>query len=110
MYYNATNPPPASMGYGPSSTCTLSTCAVVWSVYGYLPSVAANSVFLVLFTLALIAHLYQGVRYGRPSAFFTTAVACGCVSEILGYSGRLMLWSNPFSFDGFLIQISTRCL
>ncbi len=30
----------------------------------------------------------------------------GCVSEMIGYGGRLLLWENPFGFAGFLVQIS----
>ena len=33
-------------------------------------------------------------------------MGAGCVSEIIGYGGRVMLWENPFGFAGFLIQIS----
>ncbi len=31
----------------------------------------------------------------------------GCICDILGYGGRIMLWQNPFSFTGFMIQITT---
>ena len=30
----------------------------------------------------------------------------GCVAEMLGYGGRIMLYKDPFSFTGFLLQIS----
>ena len=30
----------------------------------------------------------------------------GCVSEMIGYGGRILLWENPFGFAGFLVQIS----
>ncbi|KAJ9640543.1 Envelope glycoprotein gp160 [Coniosporium apollinis] len=30
----------------------------------------------------------------------------GCVAEMIGYGGRIMMWQDPFSFPGFLIQIS----
>lgn len=29
----------------------------------------------------------------------------GCLSEVIGYAGRIMLYNNPFSFVGFMIQI-----
>ena len=34
-------------------------------------------------------------------------MACGCICEMLGYGGRIMLYNNPFTFTGFLLQIST---
>ena len=33
-------------------------------------------------------------------------MGCGCVSEMIGYGGRILLWENPFGFAGFLVQIS----
>ena len=33
-------------------------------------------------------------------------MAMGCVSEMIGYGGRILLWENPFGFTGFLVQIS----
>jgi RTA1 like protein len=29
----------------------------------------------------------------------------GCTCEILRYVGRIMLWQNPFTFNGFTLQI-----
>lgn len=29
----------------------------------------------------------------------------GCLSAIAGYAGRIMLYENPFSFAGFMIQV-----
>lgn len=29
----------------------------------------------------------------------------GCAAEIIGYSGRVMMYYNPFRFDAFMIQI-----
>jgi hypothetical protein len=34
----------------------------------------------------------------------------GCITEIVGYTGRVLLHSNPFKFDYFLIQIGTNLL
>lgn len=30
----------------------------------------------------------------------------GCITETLGYGGRVMLFYKPFSFAGFMMQIS----
>lgn len=29
----------------------------------------------------------------------------GCIFEIIGYIGRIILYNNPFNFGGFMIQI-----
>ncbi|KAH6606814.1 rta1 like family [Trichoderma cornu-damae] len=99
----AGDPPPGTITFGSDATCNLDTCPVEWSIYGYRPSLAANVVFAVLFGLAFLAHLHLGFRW--RSWGFTVPVLLGCVTEIIGYVGRILLWSNPFSFNGFIIQI-----
>ncbi|PNS21524.1 Protein RTM1 [Sphaceloma murrayae] len=91
------------ISYGPRANCTLDLCPIKASVYQYRPSLPANVILLVLFFLLGLAHLYRGIRH--PSHFFTLSMLLGCLSEVLGYTGRLLLWSNPFSFPGFMIQI-----
>ncbi|KAI9814920.1 MAG: hypothetical protein M1826_002125 [Phylliscum demangeonii] len=84
--------------------CQLNTCSVTaGTIYQYRPSLGANATLLILFALSLIVHVGQGWRW-RTWAF-TTAVVLGCITEIIGYAGRLMLWHNPFSQNGFLMQI-----
>ena len=34
------------------------------------------------------------------------AMVAGCVCDIIGYGGRIMLYKNPFLFTGFLVQIT----
>lgn len=91
--------------YGPDANCTLALCPAELSVYQYRPSLAANVSFLVFFGLAMIIHLAMGLKW-RRNFFFVICMFWGCVAEILGYGGRIMLWLNPFSFTGFLLQIS----
>ena len=90
--------------YGPNVNCTLALCPVTLSVYEYRPSIAANAVLLALFGLALVLHTVLGFRW--RTHVFSISMVCGCLSEIIGYAGRIMLWRNPFSFTGSLIQIS----
>lgn len=89
--------------YGPDANCTLALCPAEWSIYHYRPSLAANSLFIALFGLSLATHIFQGVKW--RSWTFLFCMFWGCVSEIIGYGGRIMMWQNPFSFTGFMIQI-----
>jgi len=98
-----TPPPDNLITYGPDATCTLALCPVTSSIYQYLPSLSANSVFIALFALALALHAILSIRTREWT--FLACVTLGCLSEIIGYSGRLMLHADPFSFAGFLIQI-----
>lgn len=89
--------------YGPTENCTLALCPVEASVYEYRPSLPANVIFIALFGINLIIHLYQGFRW--RTWFFTIAIFWGCTSEMIGYGGRVIMYNNPFSFIGFIMQI-----
>ncbi|KAL8338385.1 hypothetical protein RB598_006989 [Gaeumannomyces tritici] len=89
--------------FGPGANCTLELCPVEMSVYGYRPSLAANYAFIASFALAGAAHLALGLR--TRSWWLMGAMCAGCVVCILGYVGRIMLYYNPWSFAGFMVQI-----
>lgn len=86
-------------------TCDTVTpvCLVQDSIYGYFPSLPANAFFLALFIILLVAQIYLGIKYRTWT--FAFALSCGCLVEAVGYVGRLMLHHNPFSNDGFTMQI-----
>jgi hypothetical protein len=103
--------------------CTVDTCPVSRSIYGYAPSKAANIVFAAIFGISFIVYLVQSVR--SRSWSFMVGMCVGTASECLGsssssreikpdgvliiilpgYVGRLMLSKDPFSANGFKIQI-----
>ncbi|KAI1085877.1 RTA1-domain-containing protein [Whalleya microplaca] len=89
--------------FGPRATCTLETCPIEMSVFQYRPSLGANIAFVCLYSILMFIHTGLGVRW--KSWWFMSCVAVGCLTEILGYGGRIMLYYNPFSFPGFMIQI-----
>ncbi|KAK8230495.1 sphingoid long-chain base transporter RSB1 [Phyllosticta capitalensis] len=84
--------------------CTLSTCPLSDSFWAYRPSLPANSFFLALFACSTIVFLCQGI-FSRRFLGFTIAMVSGDLLEVLGYVGRIMSYYNPFSEDGFLMQI-----
>lgn len=96
-------PPNGLILFGPESNCTLDLCPIEWSVYQYRPSLPANAIFIVLYVLAMIAHIYLGIRWRER--FFMIFMLLGCLFEIIGYIGRLVLYKNPFSFAGFMLQV-----
>ncbi|KAK5989936.1 Efflux pump himE [Cladobotryum mycophilum] len=96
--------PPANItAFGKDGVCDLDTCPIEWSIYGYRPSLPANVVFAALFAVIGLVHFYLGFRW--RSWGFTTGMLLGCITEVIGYVGRILLWNNPFSFPGFMIQI-----
>ncbi|KFG81623.1 sphingoid long-chain base transporter RSB1 [Metarhizium anisopliae] len=95
--------PPGVKTIGPDTNCTLDNCPAEWSIYGFRPSLAANATFLGLFILVGLTHGYLGFRW--RSWGFMGGMILGCLSEAIGYAGRIMLYNNPFSFVGFMVQI-----
>ena len=94
----------AYIAYGPNENCTLAVCPVAASVYEYRPSIAANSCFIALFSISMVIHIIQALKW--RTWFYLGAIVSGCITEVVGYGGRLILWKDPFSFPGFLMQIS----
>lgn len=95
--------PPGVKTFGPNANCTLDTCPAEWSIYGFRPSLAANATFLGLFIAVGLVHGYLGYRW--KSWGFMAGMILGCLCEVIGYAGRIMLYNNPFSFVGFMVQI-----
>lgn len=98
--------PDGLIAYGSDENCTLAICPVEWSILTYQPSIAANSVFIALFGIALVIHAVEGFRWRHTLGGFAVPMILGIIDEILGYAGRLIMHGNPFSFPGFLMQIS----
>jgi hypothetical protein len=94
-----TVPPPAP------AFCTEVTpdCPVEGTIYGYYPSLGWNAAYAGLFGLALVIHIILGIRYKTWS--YCIAMSLGCIGEVVGYIGRVMMWDNPFSEAGFQMQI-----
>ncbi|PSN67380.1 parasitic phase-specific protein PSP-1 [Corynespora cassiicola Philippines] len=95
--------PDGLIAFGPDANCTLDTCPLEWSIFRYKPSIPANGLFIGIFGLLLAVHALQGWWY-KKWAYMACMVA-GCILQIVGYVGRLLLHGNPFDFDAFLIQI-----
>lgn len=91
------------VAFGPDGNCTLELCPIEQSVYRYQPSLVANAIFLALYGVALIVHTILGLRW--KTQWFMWCMIVGCIDEILGYAGRIMMHYNPFKFSAFMIQI-----
>lgn len=95
--------PEGLISFGPDANCTLEICPVEVSLLGYRPSLAASGTFIGIFSLALIVHVVQGLWMRRLG--FMVSIVCGCILEIAGYVGRIIIYNNPFDFNGFIMQI-----
>lgn len=79
------------------------SCPVEGTIYGYYPSIAANSFFTAFFGLCFLIQLVLGIRYKTWT--YLIALALGCLGEAIGYVGRILLYNNPYDSVGFQIQI-----
>lgn len=95
--------PDGLISYGPDSNCTLELCPVEWSALQYRPSLAASGIFIGLFATTMIIHIVEGIRWQTWG--FMACMILGCLDEIIGYVGRIVLHGNPFSFSGFFVNI-----
>lgn len=84
--------------------CTLETCSVAWSIFQYQPNLVANAIFIAVFGVSMFIHIYQGYRWKQWT--FAILVALGCVSEMIGHGGRIIMHDDPWDFNGFMLQIS----
>jgi hypothetical protein len=103
LYTNPTNGLTYAYG-GDGANCTISVCPTELSIYGYRPSIPFSATLLALYGMAIAAHVYLGIRYKKWG--FMVTMALGCVTEIIGYVGRILYNQNPWDDAGFLIQIS----
>ncbi|KAJ6255864.1 hypothetical protein Dda_9323 [Drechslerella dactyloides] len=72
--------------------------------YGYFPSQAAGIVFIVLFGLSTIGHIYASFK-GRH--YWYLCFAIGTIAEMIGWGGRIWSSQCPYNDNAFLMQIST---
>lgn len=108
----------------------LPECPLQGTIYGYYPSLSANSIFLALFVLSAVIFFVQGlIKRKTKMTFFWGVMFIGslfegigmdsiislifcCVHNIqllilisTGYIGRIMLHHNPYGSTGFQLQI-----
>lgn len=89
-------------------------CPISATVYGYAPSLSVNATLLTAFSLIMVVQLIQGVAWKTWG--FMIIFVLGSLCEVIGklellselktklmvekgYSGRLMLHSNPWNYN-----------
>ncbi|KAL3434459.1 RTA1 like protein-domain-containing protein [Aspergillus tetrazonus] len=72
--------------------------------YGYVPSLAAGIVFLVLFGLTMVG---QAVQFAWKRTWWCAVFAVGSLTEVIGWAGRTWSAECPYNTNAFLMQITT---
>ncbi|KAJ5723424.1 hypothetical protein N7488_001459 [Penicillium malachiteum] len=83
--------------------CTLATCPISLAHVTYQPNLAANILFVLIFSVIMAAQAYLGTRFRIWT--YMGAMIPGLILEVLGYAGRIMMHHNPFNFSGFLLYL-----
>ncbi|KAL9058073.1 MAG: hypothetical protein Q9162_001935 [Coniocarpon cinnabarinum] len=87
----------------PTEQCTLDTCCLDRGSVNYLPSVAGNGVYLLIFALILLFQLIFGIRYKTWG--FLTGMGIGVFGEVVGYGGRIWMHYSIFKQNPFLVYL-----
>ncbi|QIW99415.1 hypothetical protein AMS68_004933 [Peltaster fructicola] len=80
-------------------------CPLEATTYGYYPNLAGNTILCVVFGLCLILQVAFSIR-GRTWTWMV-CLSCGCLFEVLGYIGRLLMHQNPWDDSANRLQIVT---
>ncbi|KPM43313.1 hypothetical protein AK830_g3243 [Neonectria ditissima] len=92
-------------------TCNPDYETAQWAYYRFKPSVEANIVFIVLFGITTLLHIFQ---IWRTKTWYLSALVVGGCAEFIGYIGRLMgamqdvgCWTlGPYVMQNLLILIA----
>ncbi|KAG8855594.1 hypothetical protein FRB96_006788 [Tulasnella sp. 330] len=74
------------------------------SSFGYVPTLWVCILFVALFSLTGLVHLYQSFRYKVAKWWIPTVFTCGLV-EVIGWSGRIWGSQNVWSQNPYIMQI-----
>jgi hypothetical protein len=78
-------------------------CPIDATTYGYRPELGPNLALLAVFGSVIVCQLALVFIYRLWS--YSLIIASGCVLELVGYIGRLLMHGNPWSDVGLRIQI-----
>lgn len=78
------------------AACTVDTCPMVLSYWGYRPSIPENGTFAVFMGIFTLAILGIGI-WTRRFKKYTAMVFIGSAMEVLGFIARIYAYSYPFS-------------
>ncbi|KAG8990458.1 hypothetical protein FRB94_000290 [Tulasnella sp. JGI-2019a] len=96
------------MAVGPPSAINPDT-GLPWSVrndstFGYVPTLGVCILFVALFSITTLAHVYQAFRYRVKKWWIPTVATCGLV-EVIGWSGRIWGSQNIWGQNPYIMQI-----
>ncbi|KAI0427707.1 RTA1-domain-containing protein [Xylaria sp. FL1042] len=88
-----------------TENCTLDTCPVSDSFYGYRPNLGIDIFFSIVYA-AIISHCLFVVISKRKWLSYTISVLIGALLELIGFVSRIYGYAHPFVRIGWIIQYS----
>ncbi|KAI1738632.1 RTA1-domain-containing protein [Xylaria scruposa] len=85
--------------------CTLDTCPLSKSYYGYRPNLGIDIFFSIVY-IAIIAHCLFVAIFKRKWLSYTICVLLGAILELVGFLSRVYGYAHPFVRIGWIIQYS----
>ncbi|KAK1981429.1 sphingoid long-chain base transporter RSB1 [Colletotrichum cereale] len=88
-----------------SSPCTLSTCDVSESPYGFRPALTASAIFATVSAVCLVINGAVAARSARrqhAATPFSVLVTLACALEMLGWVDRMAGWRDPWAVYPFM--------
>ncbi|KAF8860528.1 putative RTA1 domain protein [Acephala macrosclerotiorum] len=85
--------------------CNSTLCDLTLAHFDYIPSLGGNAFYAGVFGIYILLNLFFGTRYRTWG--YMAAMFFGLSGEVVGYTGRLLLYQNPFDPTGndFLIYL-----
>ena len=84
-----------------TAQCTLDLCSLKWASVDYVPNAGANMLFAIIFAFFLLTQLFFWIW--RRTHSFSFAVFVGLILEVLGYLARVVMKTNMFNQNPFLM-------
>ncbi|KAI1420015.1 RTA1-domain-containing protein [Xylaria sp. FL1777] len=88
-----------------SESCTLSTCSLSDSFYGYRPNLGIDIFFSIVY-VAIIGRCLFITIHKRKWLGYTISVLLGALLELIGFVSRTYGYAHPFVRIGWIIQYS----
>jgi hypothetical protein len=85
------------------ASCTLATCPLDTTVYGYRPTIGANVTFLAIAGVCLIAYAAAYIAT-RKWLTYLLLVSLGCLVNLIGYVARVLAWNSPWDLNIYIIN------
>ncbi|KAI8953071.1 RTA1-domain-containing protein [Xylaria longipes] len=85
--------------------CTLDTCSISQSFYGYRPNLGIDIFFSIVY-VAVVAHCLFVIIFKRKWMSYSICVLLGALLELIGFLSRVYGYVHPFVRIGWIIQYS----